>query len=400
VKRGGEVTIFAAGHAHLSRRDTRVKRGALLTTQTFDGVRFVWLRTFPYRRNDWRRMANMASYAVIVTVASLGRPAPDVVVGSTVHPFAALAGWFVARLRRARFFYEIRDLWPQTLIDLGAMHDSSAGARLLRAIETFLVRRSEIVISVLPGLANYLDEHGLPSDHVQYLPNGVDLAGTVAPERSGGTGRTDTIESLIGDLTRRREAGEVQFIYLGAHGRINRVDVIIEAMHLAKERTSIPVRLLLVGDGPEKPSLLRFASSLGTTNVDFSDPVPKARVPALLGAVDVGVIHLTDIGVFRYGTSPNKLFDYMAAGLPIAFAIRTSSDQVQASGAGLTVPPDDPDALADAIVDLAELTPEQRRGMGSAGRAYLEREHDLGSIGARFADLVGCADGVSQAEHV
>jgi glycosyltransferase involved in cell wall biosynthesis len=335
-------------------------------------------------------MVNMASYAVVVVLAQFGRPRPDVVVGSTVHPFAALAGWIVARLRGARFVYEVRDLWPQTLIDLGAMRPTSPGARLLWAIETLLVRRAETVITLLPGMASYLEGRGLPTAHVRYLPNGVDLTDGLGWPVVASPNDRERVRSIVADASRRRDAGEVLFIYLGAHGRVNRLDVVIDAIHRASEWTAIPVRLLLVGDGPEKPALRERASALGVSNVEFLDPVPKVLVPELLGGMDIGVVHTTYTPVYRYGMSFNKLFDYMAARLPIAFACATAFDPVAASGAGLTVPPDDSEALANAFVSLVEAGPEERRRMGEAGRALVERDYDMARIGDRFADIVDC----------
>jgi glycosyltransferase involved in cell wall biosynthesis len=393
VRRGGDVTIFAAGFEHGGGREERLTGQALARSEMVDGVRFVWLRTLPYRGNTWRRIANMMSYAVLVTLAQVGRAAPDVIVGSTVHPFAALAGWVVARLRGARFIYEVRDLWPQTLIDIGAMGNRSLEARILYAIEAFLVRRAETVITVLAAMPAYLEGRGLPSGHVRYLPNGADLS---LGERAASSGRPDETRddepfaALLGDLDRRRERGEILFTWVGSHGLVNRLDVVLEAVKAAGAGDGPPIGLVLVGDGPEKPALRQLAVDLGLTNVVFVDPIPKDRVPELLAHVDVGVAHYTRTPVYRYGVSFNKLFDYMAARLPIAFACDTFNDPVAAASGGLTIPPDDPAALAAGFVDLASLSPEERRRMGEAGRAYLEREHDMASIGATFADIVGC----------
>jgi glycosyltransferase involved in cell wall biosynthesis len=385
--------VFAAGFGHGTGRELRIHGWGLARTQVLDGVRFVWLRTYPYRRNDWRRMLNMATFAVIVVVAQFGRPRPDTVIGSTVHPFAALAGWVIARLRGARFFYEIRDLWPQTLIDLGAMAPTSGGARAMAAIEGFLVHRAEIVIALLPGIASYLENRGLRSDHVRYLPNGVDLTSAdemAAPPR---TRRPDSlrVQTLLKDLAAYRAAGEVIFAYAGALGRVNRLDVVLRALVLANLRSPPPIRLLLVGDGPEKAGLERLAVELQLKNVDFIDPVPKDRLFDLLGAVDVGVVHATATPIYRFGVSFNKVFDYMAARKPIAFACTTYADPVAAAGAGRSVAPDDPDALADAMVALATASPEERQRLGNAGRAFVAREHDFAKIGSTLADLIGCA---------
>jgi glycosyltransferase involved in cell wall biosynthesis len=396
VRRHADVTIFASGFGHNSRRRNRIRGHRAARSQVFDGVRFVWLRTFPYRGNTWRRTVNMASFAVMVVLAQINLPAPDVVVGSTVHPFAALAGWLVARLRGARFIYEVRDLWPQTLIDLGALAPSSLGARLLAGIEAFLVRRAEVVITLLPGISAYLDGRGLPSKHVRYLPNGVDFAeADQAAGKTEATAEPNDMASLLDDLEGRRAAGEVIFAYTGAHGRVNRLDVVLRALEIANRGSEMMIHLLMVGDGPEKPALERLAADLRLSNVQFVDAVPKARLPTLLAAVDVGVVHATATPVYRYGISFNKVFDYMAARKPIAFACSTYADPVARAGAGVTVAPDDPDALAGAFLSLAEASPEERRRLGEAGRSFVEREHDFARIGAVFAELVGCLDAPS-----
>jgi glycosyltransferase involved in cell wall biosynthesis len=390
VARGGDVTIFAASFGHASGQDHKLAGRGLVRSERIGGVRFVWLRTFPYRGNTWRRMVNMASYALVVILAQVGRPAPDVVVGSTVHPFAALAGWVIARLRGARFVYEIRDLWPQTLIDLGAMSPSSPVARGLWAIESFLVRRAETVIALLPGVPAYLEGRGLSSAHVLYLPNGADLAEADAVAEAAAP-RSDALGRILDHIAERRGAGEVVFAYAGAHGMVNRLDTVIRGFALASERRP-GLRLLLVGDGPEKPALQAMVADAGLANVEFVDAVPRDQIQTILGAIDVGVVHATATPVYRYGISFNKVFDYMAARKPILFACTTFGDPVEASGGGVSIPPDDPELLADAFVSLANETPERRQQMGNAGRAFAEREHDLARLGAIFAEVVGCEE--------
>lgn len=392
VRRGGRVTVFAAGRSNWTGREERLSGLGIARSRIFNGVRFVWVWTFPYRGNTWRRVVNMLSFAIVVCVVQVTRPAPDVVVGSSVHPFAALAGWVIARLRGARFVYEVRDLWPQTLIDLGALGERSLGARGLAALESYLVRRAETVITVLPGMGDYLAGRGLPTHHVRYLPNGANLPNSgvnAADEPSAAPG---PLTPILTDLRRRRKDGEVIFAYVGSHGRVNRLEVILRAHQHALAWANKPITLVLVGDGPDKPALRQLYIELGMSNVMFLDPIPKDRVPDLLSAVDVGVVHTARNPVYRFGTSFNKVFDYMAAGLPIAFACATAFDPVDAAGAGFTVEPDDPIGLARAMVDLADSSSAARRRMGMAGRLFLEREHDNVKLGDQFAEIVGCRE--------
>jgi glycosyltransferase involved in cell wall biosynthesis len=384
------VTVFAAGRSNWTGREQRLRGREIARSLMFDGVRFVWVRTFPYRGNSWRRVVNMISYAVVVCVVQTRHPAPDVVVGSTVHPLAALAGWVIAKLRGARFIYEVRDLWPQTLIDLGALAEDSPGARGLAALERFLVRRAETVITVLPGMSAYLADRGLPTHHVRYLPNGALLTSS-SPSDGSNTGDPRSDLPLLTEL-RQRRGGEIVFAYLGSHGRVNRLDVVLRAIQQAAQQTGRPLRLVLVGDGPEKPALRELAADLAIRGVTFADPIPKNLVPEFLRTVDVGVVHATRNPVYRFGTSFNKVFDYMAAETPIAFGCSTAFDPVAAAGAGISVAPDEPEALAGAFVRFAMMDRSELRRMGVAGRRFLEREHDMVKIGDAFASLVGCHD--------
>lgn len=387
VARGHHVTIFAAGRSHRSGREVRVRPGRLYHSETINGVRFVWLRTSPYHGNTWRRQLNMLSFLVVFVVVQTRFARPDIVIGSTVHPFAALGGWLAARLRGARFAFEIRDLWPQTLIDLGAMRRGSPGERLLRALEAFLVRRASAVITLLPGVTDYLAEQGLPSDHVVYLPNGADL--TAFPKDGGVAARPTSPRAAqaIAEIERMQADGRFVVGYLGAFGLVNRVDLLARAAAIIEASAPGRIGLVLIGDGPERAEVERAAAAAPAA-ARVVDPVPKLDVPAVLRALDAAAVHTTYTPVYRYGISFNKLFEYMAAERPVVFATSTAYDPVARSGAGLTVEPDDAGRLADAFLEMASLPAASRAAMGAAGRSFVQREHDLDALGAVLAAVV------------
>lgn len=384
VARGHAVTIFAAAFGHNANVGRSLTARSLYRGEWFEGVRFVWLRTFPYRGNDWRRQVNMLSFLAVFLVVQTREKTPDVVIGSTVHPFAAFGGWFAARLRGARFLFEIRDLWPQTLVDLGAMRQGSSGERLLRALEAFLVRRASAVIALLPGIRDYLLEQGLPADHVVYIPNGADLAAFAAGVEADED--PEAVTDALREIARLKADGRFVLGYLGAFGRVNRVDLIVEAAAEAERRDPGRVGVVVVGDGPERPEVERLAA--GSRTVSVGHAVPKRFVPTILRALDATVVHTTYTPVYRYGISFNKLFEYMAAERPVVFACDTAHDPVRASGAGLAVQPDDPARMADAFLELAATTPEARSVMGAAGRRYVAREHDFEQLGGTLEAVV------------
>jgi len=210
----------------------------------------------------------MLSYSVMALVVQRRLSRPDAVIGSTVHPFAAAAGFMAARLRGARFFFEIRDLWPQTLIDMGVLREDSFAARSMRWLEAMLVTRAEVVITLLPATREYLAQRGLPTDHVLYLPNGVRL-GTSAP-----TLPPARIAVLIDRLKADRT---FVYGYLGAHGRANDLDVVLDAAALLSQQADIAIHVVLIGDGPEKSHVMRRAGALGLKNLAFVDLPSQGR---------------------------------------------------------------------------------------------------------------------------
>ncbi len=395
VKRGHVVTVFAAGFGHLSGREERLAPGKMYRSELCDGVRFVWLWTFPYRGNGLRRQVNMMSFMVTFLVVQTRFASPDDIVGSTVHPFAALGAYLAAQLRRARFIFEIRDLWPQTLVDLGALRQGSPREAMLRSLEALLVRRASIVVTLLPGIRDYLLERGLPIGHVVYIPNGARLAAFDGGEGAGS--EPADVARCLAEAGRFKADGRFVIGYLGTFGRVYRLDVIIAAAQIAETRAPGRIGVLLVGDGPERVDLERRAA--GHPVVSLGPAVPKVFVPRILRAFDAAVVHTTYTPVYRYGTSFNKLFDYMAAERPVVFACDTAYDPVPSVGAGISVRPDDPERLAAAFLELAGSPPDTLVAMGSAGRAFVAREHDLAHIGDLFADVIEGRPRSAEGDH-
>ncbi|MEW6227086.1 MAG: glycosyltransferase family 4 protein, partial [Bacillota bacterium] len=177
VKMGYEVRIFASDVNLALRQHTKLEPGELYREESINGVRFVWVRAATYQKNDWRRAWNMLSFAFNacrVGAARLGGR-PEAIIGSSPHPFAALAAWVISKIKRSRFMLELRDLWPQVLVDMGGVSERSVPARVLRLVERFLYRVASRIIILATGSREYLLRRGVLSDKVVYIPNGVHL---------------------------------------------------------------------------------------------------------------------------------------------------------------------------------------------------------------------------------
>jgi glycosyltransferase involved in cell wall biosynthesis len=261
---------------------------------------------------------------------------------------------------------EVRDLWPQTIIDMGELSARHPITRALQMLERFLYHRADRIITLLPLAHEYITGCGIPREKIVWIPNGVDLS------------RFDKAAiSAIGHEG-------FQVMYLGAHGQANALDVLIQAAKIVQDRGYDAIRFVLVGEGPEKPRLIALAKELGLGNVEFREPVPKSEVPQALREADVLLFNLEKVEVFRYGISSNKLFDYMITGKPVISSVEAPDNPIEKAHCGLTVPPRDPQALADAVIKLYEMPKEEREAMGRRGREYVEKYHAIPVLAHRL----------------
>jgi len=384
VKRGWRVVVWASSFSYLEHRDVVLSPDERWRVEEVEGVLFVWLRSVPYSRNDWRRVVNILHFAW--ALYRYGRrlpfraqpriPLPDAILAFSVPLFAPLAAYFLARSYRARFLVEVGDLWPQTLVDMGVLPKRHPLTAMLRALERFLYRRSRRIVVALPYAVDYLRNLLIEPERIVYLPNGVDL------ERFSGV--------LDGDDRVPDGEGNRPFtvMYVGAHGPANALDTLLEAAKILQERGYSGIRIVLVGDGQEKPRLQRLAREWRLDGVEFRGAVPRREVPQLLREADIAVFTLRDLPLYRYGISLNKLFDYMAAGRPVLLAGRAPDNPVEKARCGLTVPPEDPEALAEALLRLLQMPPEERKALGRRGREYVEQHHAIPVLTERLLECL------------
>ncbi len=332
---------------------------------------FHYIITSAVETNGVRRVLSMVGFSARVFVAGFRRPAdpterPDVVEGSSPHPFAALAAWGLAKRHRTPFVLEVRDLWPASLVELMGVSTRHPLIVTLRAIEKFLYRRADLVITLLPGSERHIEAvAGRPVPFL-WIPNGIDL-------------------SRVGPFTPQSPHEGVTVMYAGAHGIPNALETMLEAAEMLQDKGREDIRFVLIGDGKEKAKLRQWAQSHGLRHVEFRDPVSKHELLATLPGADILVITFRRTGLYKDGISPNKVFDYLSAGRPVIIAVDTPVNPVEAAGAGFTTEPEDPGALAGAIEKIAGMPLDERNAMGERGRRYGEANHDLSRSAQRIA---------------
>jgi len=330
------------------------------------------LRSYTYaalHKSFVHRVFSFFSFMGSSFVAGLRVQEVDLVWGTSPPIFQGATAWLLARLKRAPFLFEVRDLWPAFAVQVGVLTHPGL-IRLSQWLERCLYRRADRVVVNSPGFIEHVTQRG--AREAVLVPNGADAS----------------MFDPLSDGTAFREAHGLQekfiALYAGAHGMSNDLGVVLKAARLLEDDPRIA--LVLLGDGKEKPRLQAQAARMHLRNIHFLDSIPKTGMPGALAAADLCIGILKPIPL--YGTVyPNKIFDYMAAGRPVALAMEGVIRQViEQAGAGVHVPPGDAPALARAIREMAG-APETRRRMGQAGRAYVLAHFDRPVIAAQFEQV-------------
>ncbi|MBA4495359.1 glycosyltransferase family 4 protein [Paenactinomyces guangxiensis] len=371
VEEEAEVTLFLSKFVHPRR--TFITEEEKNSLENIKGLKLEWLWSFPHKTNDVRRMVNMASFAVVFFLAGLLKKRPDVLIASSPHLFTAFAGWMLSRIKRCPFVFEVRDLWPDSLIKMGGLKNKYI-ARVLTWMESFLYQNADQIIVLTEHQRKFIADKGIDPSKIHLIPNGIVV----------GSWKPDPVKRA--EFKRKMGVPEDQFvaIYTGAHGPANALQYVVQAGRYLKPGISI----VLIGDGPEKEKLLKIKQEESLDNVHLLDPVPKSEIFDYTQAADCGIISLADNEVFR-GARPNKLFDYTFVGIPIVTTVDGEVREiVESNQVGVFAGAENPQGLAEAIDRVRSYTPEQLEQIKRNGREYIDREGDRKKLAHRFYGLL------------
>lgn len=379
VKLGHAVSIVAGSVSHV--RNQQPDMRGKVTGECIDGIRYMWLQTPGYHGNGVRRVLNIVSF--VRRLSNLGKNLanefrPDVVVASSTYPLDIYPAYNIAKSASAKLIFEVHDLWPLSPIELGNMSKWNPFIMVMQMAENHAYRVADRVVSMLPKACNHMKDHGMAPHKFNYIPNGI-----VVEEWENDNATLPQQHFEV--LDKLRQKGRFVVGYAGAHGLANSLHSLIEAASLIGDQ---PFSIVLVGQGPEKEALQRMASDLKLTKIVFLPPVSKSAIPELLDFMDALYIGLQRQPLFRFGVSPNKLMDYMMSATPVIQAIEAGNDLVAESGCGISVPPENPKAVAEAIIKLMNMTPIERRAIGLRGKDYVLANHDYRFLAQQFLTVM------------
>ena len=368
---GHEVQIVAANFNHQTKTPIVNNVTDTVVEQVYDQVPFIFVNVPGYQGNSPARLKNMLSFSSKLLCCRFFKRMvpPDIVIGSSPHLLAAWAAQRMAGRWGVPFIFEVRDLWPQSLIDLGRINPRHPAVKLLARIERYLYNRAAKIVVLLPGAHQYIESVGTNANKMIWIPNGIDFS---------------IYDQVLTDVNNKR----FTVMYAGAHGLANGLETVIKSAELLNKDYGDKIVFRLVGDGPEKDHLKSLVDKKQLSNVEFNEPVSKWQIPAVLSQADAFIVVIKDSPLYKYGISLNKIYDYLVSSKPVVIGVSAFNNPVEEAGAGISVPPEDPEKLAAAVLDLYHKTSAERELMGLNGRRYVEENHDFRKLALRLEEVL------------
>ncbi|WP_237370660.1 glycosyltransferase family 4 protein [Rhizobium sp. SL42] len=371
---GHQVTLVAARRHHLLRQDVDADR--LPTEEIVDGYRFVRIDVPRYSHaHDKRRI--LAWFVFAARLLQLRRrlgEKPDAVLYSSPHPVGYLAAERLARRCGARLVFEVRDIWPLTLVEVGGYSPRHPFIRFLQWIEDRAYNNSDRVVSNLEGAVGHMTSRGMNASKFTWVSNGIALDEVATPA------------PLPAEVTAQIPKDGLRIAYTGTLGAANALETLLNAAAMLNDLPA--VHFILVGQGRERAFLESRRDELGLNNVHFLNGVPKKQVQSVLGACDACYIGWLNSPLYQWGIAANKIPEYLFSGKPIVHSFSGGSDPVMKFDCGITVPAEEPKALAEAIRRLHGMPEDGRRRMGENGHKAAVEHYDYAQLARRMEQVL------------
>ena len=376
VELGHDVTVVTGFPNHPTGIIRPEYRGQFVKRERIAGIDL--LRTWVYcaaNKGFFRRVLNFFSFffSSLILGAVMTRR-PDVVIGTSPQFFCAVAAYLLSRIKRVPFIFEVRDIWPQSAIEMGVLKNRWL-IRALEAIEMHLYRRAVLIVPVAESTREYLLNKGIPPEKIKIITNGIDAnylaSSSVQPEE---------VRQQLG------LADKFVVSYIGTHGMAHALDVVL---NVAKQFSADSnVHFLFIGEGAEKANLKRLAEQLSLSNLTFLDQQPRERLLGFYRASDVSLVPLRRLAIFRK-VLPSKLFELMGVGCPIICSVEGEAARLVAnSEAGLCIKPENADELFAAINKL-RFDSELRKQMRANGQQYVKIHYLRSALAEKYLAVIG-----------
>ncbi len=382
IGKGHTFINFCASYHHLRKKPAGPED--INHIRFFDDVPYYHIKTIKYRGNGIYRILNMLGYTLgimrLTRKISAGKlNKPDIIIPSCVHIFSYLAASYLKKKNDIKLIYEVRDIWPLSLIELAEVSPLNPFIIWMKRIEHNAYIEADAVVSLLRNALKHMQPLGLNPERFHYIPNGVNRE-----EWNRSSVSIPETHKKVFDLCRKQN--KMIVIYTGAHGPPNALDQVFRLKKVVKNG-DFPYHFVLIGEGVMKDKLLKQAQSEKISFVSFLPKVSKDVARACIEKADICFMPLRESSVFQFGVSPNKLGDYLMAGKPVLYAVKAGNDPIKESGAGISVQPYNPMQLDKALRKFSEMSSNKRYEMGKKGTQYALNNLEWSVLGKRYLDI-------------
>lgn len=379
VREGHDITIMAGSYSHL--RNLNPCTPDSVTEEVVDGVRFRWIPTRRYQGNGIGRALSMVDFLRGLGKESksyLRRWVPDVVIASSTYPFDIYPARRIAHASGAKLIWEVHDLWPLSLIEIGGYSRWHPFILATQVAEDACCRASDAVVSILPATDRHLVTRGLDPARFFHIPNGVDVGWR---PRMG----PSTLSSTIVSGATGAKPGAFTLGFAGTLSRTNGLETLFAALSAIDD---ISIQLLLWGAGPWSAQCRERAERLPQHSVTLHGRVTRAQALDRLCECDAIYVGLEDQPLYRFGIGMNKIFDGMLCERPIIASYSAANDPIGDANCGLRVAAGDVEGLAHAIRRVHGMSPDERNALGAAGGRFVREFHSHDALASRFLEVI------------
>jgi UDP-N-acetylglucosamine 2-epimerase (non-hydrolysing) len=343
--------------------------------ESIDNINVIRVITYlAPNKGTLRRILNYISFMITAWIAGICVPKPDIVIATSPQFFCGWAGVLVSKCRRRPFILEIRDIWPESIVAVGAMTNKRI-IHFLEWLEKWMYRLADHIVTVGEGYKEQLLAKGVDARKLTVIPNGINADDYIPREPAG-------------DLRRRFGLnGEFICAYLGTIGMAAKLEIVLDAARHLKDNCIPSVKFMIIGDGAERERLQQQAADEGLENVIFTGRQEKRQIPEFLASVDACLVHLKKTDLFK-SVLPSKIFEAAAMQKPIIMGVQGyAADLIRRSGAGICIEPENHEDLCNAVLSLAS-EPDLARQYGQQGRSYILSHFDRRTLSRQYEKLI------------
>lgn len=373
LDQGYDVKIIANSYFHKFKKLPNVKN--ILTDEKIELVKYTWIKSIKYKGRGFNQIINQLVFAfrILINYKRIFFPDTDVIIYSSPTPFAVISTAIISKKLKTKLIFEIRDLWPLVIKEIGNYSTFNPLIILLEQISKFAYKNSDHIVSVKQGDLNYLEKkYSIPPQKMSYIPNGYDIKNFYPAPLS-----EDIIEKIPKDM----------FIvgYVGSISAAYSIDQLIKAAKLIKNKD---IHFIIVGDGPLLKNLEKYKSENKIKNVSILGRIESSKIPEIVKLFNLCFVGYKKANWLNHGVSSNKIYDYMSQKKPILAALESNYNPIIMANCGFSVTPEQPNEIASSIESIYNLSKSERNQYGQNGFDYLLKHHSFEIISKMYKNTI------------